>query len=189
MAHNADEVKLTQTAINGTPLPQTPKAEVITESFNLFGGSNDNQFGRNEAYYKLQCYEDLEERFSSIFENLTLDDFINIFLKYIQEDNEEIRTGKILTNEDADKWNRWKSLEKSDRLVELKIACGQKVYTDDKTYNHGFEEYRVIDISLGGDMTYVAQSKSGFNLIFSDSDIGKTVFTTEEEAELALGGE
>lgn len=141
------------------------------------------------ALKRLQHYEDLEERFSSIFENLTLDDFINIFLKYIQEDNEEIRTGKILTNEDADKWNRWKSLEKSDRLVELKIACGQKVYTDDKTYNHGFEEYRVIDISLGGDMTYVAQSKSGFNLIFSDSDIGKTVFTTEEEAELVLGGE
>ena len=128
--------------------------------------SNDNQFGRNEAYYKLQRYEDLEERFSSIFENLTLDDFINIFLKYIQEDNEEIRTGKILTNEDADKWNRWKSLEKSDRLVELKIACGQKVYTDDKTYNHGFEEYRVVEIALGRDMTYVAQSKSGLNLIF-----------------------
>ena len=63
------------------------------------------------------------------------------------------------------------------------------MYTDDKTYNHGFEEYRVIDISLGGDMTYVAQSKSGFNLIFSDSDIGKTVFTTEEEAELTLRGE
>lgn len=151
--------------------------------------SNENQFGRNEAYYKLQHYEDLEERFSSIFENLTLDDFINIFLKYIQEDNEEIRTGKILTNEDADKWNRWKSLEKSDRLVELKIACGQKVYTDDKTYNNGFEEYRVIDISLGGDMTYVAQSKSGLNLLFYDSDIGKTVFTTKEEAELVLGGE
>lgn len=42
MANNADEVKLTQTAINGIPLPQTPKAEVITESLNLFGGSNDN---------------------------------------------------------------------------------------------------------------------------------------------------
>ena len=88
--------------------------------------SNDNQFGRNEAYYKLQCYEDLEERFSSIFENLTLDDFINVFLKYIQEDNEEIRTGKILTNEDADKWNRWESLEKSDRLVELKNCLWSK---------------------------------------------------------------
>ena len=46
--------------------------------------SNENQFGRNEAYYKLQHYEDLEERFSSIFENLTLDDFINIFLRLLQ---------------------------------------------------------------------------------------------------------
>ena len=63
------------------------------------------------------------------------------------------------------------------------------MYTDDKTYNHGFEEYRVIDISLGEDMTYVAQSKGGINLLFCDGDIGKTVFTSEEEAELALGGE
>ena len=38
-------------------------------------------------------------------------------------------------------------------------------------------------------MTYVAQSKSGLNLLFSDDDIGKTVFTTEEEAELVLKGE
>lgn len=151
--------------------------------------SSCNHFGRNGAYYKLQHYEDLEERFSSMFENLTLHDFMDIFLKYVQEDNEEIRTGRILINEDADKWNEWKSLENSDRLVELKIACGQKVYTDDKTYNHGFEEYRVIEIALGEDITYVAQSKSGLNLIFSDSDIGKTVFTTKEEAELALGGE
>ena len=28
----------------------------------LFELSNDNQFGRNEAYYKLQHYEDLEEQ-------------------------------------------------------------------------------------------------------------------------------
>ena len=51
MTNNADEVKLTQTAINGTPLPQTPKAVVITESFNLFGGSKDNQFDRNHVHY------------------------------------------------------------------------------------------------------------------------------------------
>lgn len=149
----------------------------------------DDTIKNQQLIDKVAYYEDLEERFSSIFENLTIHDFMDIFLKYVQEDNEEIRTGRILTNEDADKWNRWKSLEKSDRLVELKIACGQKVYTDDKTYNHGFEEYRVIDISLGGDMTYVAQSKSGLTLLFCDSDIGKTVFTTEEEAELVLGGE
>lgn len=40
MANNEDEVKLTQTTINGIPLPQTPKAEVINESFNLIDDSN-----------------------------------------------------------------------------------------------------------------------------------------------------
>lgn len=29
MANNKDEVKLTQTTINGIPLPQTPKAELL----------------------------------------------------------------------------------------------------------------------------------------------------------------
>ena len=37
MANNEEEVKLTQTTINGGPLPQTPKAEAINESFNLIG--------------------------------------------------------------------------------------------------------------------------------------------------------
>lgn len=40
MANNEDEVKLTQTTINGIPLPQTPKAEAINESFNLIDDSD-----------------------------------------------------------------------------------------------------------------------------------------------------
>lgn len=40
MANNEDEVKLTQTTINGIPLPQTPKTEAINESFNLIDDSN-----------------------------------------------------------------------------------------------------------------------------------------------------
>lgn len=40
MAKNEDEVKLTQTTINGIPLPQTPKTEAINESFNLIDDSD-----------------------------------------------------------------------------------------------------------------------------------------------------
>lgn len=36
MANNEQEIKLTQTTINGVPLPQTPKPEVINESFDFF---------------------------------------------------------------------------------------------------------------------------------------------------------
>lgn len=36
MANNEEEIKLTQTTINGVPLPQTPKPEVINESFDFF---------------------------------------------------------------------------------------------------------------------------------------------------------
>ena len=37
-----DEIKLTQPTINGVPVPQTPKAESINESFNLIDDSNAN---------------------------------------------------------------------------------------------------------------------------------------------------
>lgn len=35
MSGNNEEIKLTQTTISGVPLPQTPQAEVINESFDL----------------------------------------------------------------------------------------------------------------------------------------------------------
>ena len=42
MENGNDEIKLTQPTINGVPLPQTPKAEAINESFNLIDDSNAN---------------------------------------------------------------------------------------------------------------------------------------------------
>ena len=42
MANNEEEIKLSQTTINGVPLPQTPKAEAINESFNLIDESKVN---------------------------------------------------------------------------------------------------------------------------------------------------
>ena len=42
MVNNEEEIKLTQTTINGIPLPQTPKPEVINESFDLIKNSNVN---------------------------------------------------------------------------------------------------------------------------------------------------
>ena len=46
--------------------------------------SNDNQFGRNEAYYKLQHYEDLEEqgRLIVLPEGMNLRKLLNILTDY-----------------------------------------------------------------------------------------------------------
>lgn len=41
MSGNSEDIKLTQTTINGVPLPQTPQAEVINESFDLKRISTD----------------------------------------------------------------------------------------------------------------------------------------------------
>ena len=46
--------------------------------------SNDNQFGRNEAYYKLQHYEDLEEqgRLIALPEGMNLRKLLDILTEY-----------------------------------------------------------------------------------------------------------
>ena len=46
--------------------------------------SNDNQFGRNEAYYKLQHYEDLEEqgRLITLPDGMTLRKLLDILTEY-----------------------------------------------------------------------------------------------------------
>ena len=46
--------------------------------------SNENQFGRNEAYYKLQHYEDLEEqgRLVILPDGMNLKKLLNILIEY-----------------------------------------------------------------------------------------------------------
>ena len=138
----------------------------------LFELSNDNQFGRNEAYYKLQHYEDLEEQLEKLYGGkMPLDEVVENLNRVIQNGEEKLDYARILTNAEAEKWDKWKDLEKQGRLIEL--PC-EKVY---RIMNYDSPKYAFID-SIPIEMMLIYDLKH--------IDNGNIFFSTKEEAEAKL---
>ena len=140
----------------------------------LFELSNDNQFGRNEAYYKLQHYEDLEEQLEKLYGGkMPLDEVVENLNRVIQNGEEKLDYARILTNAEAEKWDKWKDLEKQGRLIEL--PC-EKVY---RIMNYDSPKYAFID-SIPIEMMLIYDLKH--------IDNGNIFFSTKEKAEAKLKG-
>lgn len=102
----------------------------------LFELSNDNQFGRNEAYYKLQHYEDLEEQLEKLYGGkMPLDEVVENLNRVVQNGEEKLDYARILTNAEAERWDKWKDLEEQGRLLELPCAVGDTVYLISSQYS------------------------------------------------------
>lgn len=124
------------------------------------------------AARKLCDYEDLEERLHKIFgeeSTFSLADVIDTLeTKLSEPDKKHPVNARILTYEEADKWQEYKELEEQGLLVRLPVPLGSKVYwisTRDKQNPIIFEKIFVLGM-----------------LYFWDS----TVFATREEAEKKL---
>ena len=140
----------------------------------LFELSNDNQFGRNEAYYKLQHYEDLEEQLEKLYGGkMPLDEVVENLNRIVQNGEEKLDYARILTNAEAEKWDKWKDLEKQGRLIEL--PC-EKVY---RIMNYDSPKYAFID-SIPIEMMLIYDLKH--------IDNGNIFFSTKEKAEAKLKG-
>ena len=138
----------------------------------LFELSNDNQFGRNEAYYKLQHYEDLEEQLEKLYGGkMPLDEVVENLNRVIQNGEEKLDYARILTNAEAEKWDKWKDLEEQGRLLEL--PC-EKVY---RIMNYDSPKYAFID-SIPIEMMLIYDLKH--------IDNGNIFFSTKEKAEAKL---
>lgn len=138
----------------------------------LFELSNDNQFGRNEAYYKLQHYEDLEEQLEKLYGGkMSLDEVVENLNRIVQNGEEKLDYARILTNAEAEKWDKWKDLEEQGRLLEL--PC-EKVY---RIMNYDSPKYAFID-SIPIEMMLIYDLKH--------IDNGNIFFSTKEEAEAKL---
>lgn len=138
----------------------------------LFELSNDNQFSRNEAYYKLQHYEDLEEQLEKLYGGkMPLDEVVENLNRVVQNGEEKLDYARILTNAEAEKWDKWKDLEKQGRLIEL--PC-EKVY---RIMNYDSPKYAFID-SIPIEMMLIYDLKH--------IDNGNIFFSTKEEAEAKL---
>ena len=79
---------------------------------------------------ELKEYKELEEKLSVMFGgDCKLSDVVESQEKQITEpDKDHPVNARILTYEDAEKWNEYKQLEEQGRLIKLPCKIGEKVY-------------------------------------------------------------
>lgn len=150
------------------------------------------------AIEKLADYEELEERLHKIFgeeSTFSLADVIDALeMKLSEPDKKHPVNARILTYEEANKWQEYKDLEEQGLLVRLPVAIGSKVYTIfsffDCIYNYdnckATQKWKCEeDIPCKYEKKLYCVKEIEFDLTLKDA-IGKTVFLTREEAEKKL---
>lgn len=85
---------------------------------------------------KLAHYEDLEEQLEKLYGGkMPLDEVVENLNRIVQNGEEKLDYARILTNAEAEKWDKWKDLEKQGRLIELPCAVGDTVYLISSQYS------------------------------------------------------
>lgn len=145
------------------------------------------------AIEKLADYEGLEERLHKIFgeeSTFSLADVIDALeMKLSEPDKKHPVNARILTYEEANKWQEYKDLEEQGLLVRLPCKVGDTVYVPIRNF---VSELRITLVSVDTNemaMYFSWLLNSGIypNLDgFPGYELGKTVFLTREEAEKKL---
>lgn len=145
-----------------------------------------------EVCGKLAHYEDLEEQLEKLYGGkMPLDEVVENLNRIVQNGEEKLDYARILTNAEAEKWDKWLSLEENGRLIELPCAVGDTVYEVQKIRKR-IQAYTVISIHYSHSSILIGWEIKDGNGIYSNlngfeaSAIGKTVFLTKEEAEAKL---
>ena len=146
-----------------------------------------------KAIKKLADYEEFEERLHKIFgeeSTFSLADVIDTLeMKLSEPDKKHPVNARILTYEEANKWQEYKDLEEQGLLVRLPCKVGDTVYVPTRNF---VSELRITLVSVDtNDMamyfSWLLNSGIYPNLDgFSGYELGKTVFLTREEAEKKL---
>ena len=125
---------------------------------------------------KLAHYEDMEDSLEKLYGGrLSLDTVVDNMNRIIQNGEEKLDFARILTNDEAEKYDKWKTLEEQGRLVELPCKVGDTVYVID--YEYG-------DIYVpSSKYQYVEARDFGYEML---DWMGEYCFLTEEEAEAKL---
>lgn len=147
------------------------------------------------AIQKLATYEDLEERLYKIFgeeSTFSLADVIDTLeTKLSEPDKKHPVNARILTYEEADKWQEYKNLEEQGLLVRLPCKVGDMVWDNDFGYPEPYEikafSYGYCDSYVEPDIEdqiifYYENYNGSITGAFPMSELGKTVFLTREEA-------
>lgn len=152
---------------------------------------------RGDVIDKLADYEDLEERLNNVY-----GDCDGLLLRVVETlekhsgidiANNTLKS-RLLTDEDVDKWEKFKQLEEQDRLVKLPCKVGDTVY--------GISMGKIIKLIVNEISIFYMKGEKIINVKCQNDDMfrnyiemefGKTVFLTKSEAEKKLeelrGGE
>lgn len=146
---------------------------------------------------ELKEYKELEEKLCVIFAgDCSLSDVVENLERQITEpDKDHPVNARILTYEDAEKWNEYMELEEQGLLVRLPCKVGDKAWDNDFGYPESYEikafSYGYCDSYVEPDIEdqiifYYENYSGSITGSFAMSEIGKTVFLTREEAEKKL---
>lgn len=147
----------------------------------------DDSLGLIAVFYKnlwamadlrehLKKYEDLEDRLQAVYGNC--DGLLEKVVEHLEQHRgvdftSPATKARMLTDEDVDRWEEYKTLEEQGKLLKLPCAVGDTVWC--------------MQIHSGGgrvpDWGEIFQSE--FSVAMYD-DLGKNVFPTREAAEAAL---
>ena len=105
----------------------------------------EGEIGYAEAD-KLAHYEDLEEQLEKLYGGkMPLDEVVENLNRVIQNGEEKLDYARILTNAEAEKWDKWKDLKEQGRLIELPCAVGDMVYVIAPRYVECDKKYNCED--------------------------------------------
>ena len=137
----------------------------------------------SDALRKLAHYEDLEEQLEKLYGGkMPLDEVVENLNRIVQNGEEKLDYARILTNAEAEKWDKWKDLEEQGRLIELPCAVGDTVYwiseSDACLFCNGPCYERCEEGALK-----IKEIPFKLHML---NEIGEIIFLTKEEAEAKL---
>lgn len=160
---------------------------------NSFISSNDcaDKYGQVAKWLEeLKSYKELEERLHKIFgeeSTFSLADVIDTLeMKLSEPDKKHPVNARILTYEEADKWEEYKNLEEQGLLVRLPCKLNGTLYSVNYS-NKTIAENTIIKISINDHVKrFYCIDDNLRERIFFSYRIGENVFLTREEAEKKL---
>lgn len=170
--------------------------ERLTERYGIAPDGESDVWVKQHDYIsaarKLCDYEDLEERLHKIFgeeSTFSLTDVIDTLEMELSEpDKKHPVNARILTYEEANKWQEYKDAEEQGLLVKLPCKVGTEVFCFFPGDSHYTKcQIKKIEIcpSIFGNICYFAEpvGKRGCCCRYFDNEFGKFLFLTLEEAE------
>ncbi len=142
---------------------------------------------------ELKKYKELEEKLNVMFGgDCKISDVVENLERQITEpDKDHPVNARILTYEDAEKWNEYLELEERGKLLKLQCKVGTEVFIISPRGNH-YEKGQIKKIEIRstifGKICYFVEPTAhrGCSFRYFDSEFGKYVFFTKEEAEAKL---